>query len=84
MAKKRDFMEITAVGLIIDEKRATLEKTLKSDLVDSFDIEDLDKKDARKDVFVCFANPVDSKYLPQVLADVFGNIGTKKASVDED
>ncbi len=77
-------MEITAVGLIVDEKRAVLEKILKNESVDSFDIEDLDKKDARKDVFVCFANPVESKYIPQVLTEIFGNIGTKKASADEE
>lgn len=75
-------MEITAIGLIVDEKRAALEKSLKNELVESFEIDDLDKKDSRKDVFVCFANPVESKYLNQTLSDLFGSANTKKV-VDE-
>lgn len=76
-------MEITTVVLIVDEKRAVLEKALKNPLVDDHEIEDLDKKDGRKEVVVCFANPVESKYVNGVLSDIFGGIGTKKVSEEE-
>ncbi len=75
-------MDVTAVGVIVDEKRAVLEKALKNSLVDSYEIDDLDKTDSRKDVFVCLANPVDSKYVTGVLSEIFEGMGTKKTGVE--
>ncbi|MCK5140155.1 MAG: hypothetical protein KAQ85_09970 [Thermodesulfovibrionia bacterium] len=75
-------MDVTAVGVIVDEKRAVLEKALKNSLVDSYEIDDLDKTDSRKDVFVCLANPVDSKYVAGVLSEIFEGMGTKKTGVE--
>jgi len=73
-------MEITAIGLLLDERREVLEKALKNDLIDSFEIEELDEKDSRKDVFICFSNPVESKYIHEVISDILGNAKTKKTT----
>ena len=71
-------MEITTLSLIIDEKRSNLENMIKkSDMIDEFDIEDLDDKDGRKDVMISFKEAVDSKFLQDALHSIFGDAKTK-------
>lgn len=71
-------MDITSVNLLVDEKRSVLEKKLKNPEVDEFDIEDLDKKDCRKDVVIIFKDVVDARYVYQKLHDILGECGTKR------
>lgn len=77
-------MEITMLEMIIDEKRTILEKKLKgSNLIEEFEIEDLDKVDRRKTVLLVFKNPVDAHYLNQLLISIFGAT-QKKQLIEED
>ena len=71
-------MDVTSVGLLIDEKRSVLEKKLNNSEVDDFDIEDLDKNDGRKDVMIIFKDSVDARYIYQKLYDILGECGTKR------
>lgn len=73
-------MEITSVGILVDEKRAVLEKKLKHDDIDDFDLEDLDKVDARKDIMIIFKNAIEVRYLPDKLHEILGDCSTKKST----
>jgi len=78
-------MEVTTIGFLIDEKRAVLEKKLKaSSLIDDFDIEDLDKSDVRKDVFVTFKEPINARFLNDTLKKIFGEIKGRAPSDEEE
>lgn len=67
-------MDVTTISLLVDKKRADLEKVLKdSDYIDEFEIEDLDKKDIRKDIFIAFSSPVSLKYVNDLLKDIIGD-----------
>lgn len=77
-------MEITSMTFLIDEKRAALEKKLKaSEKIDDFEIEELDKNDSRKEVTVAFKEPINARFISDVLKSIFGQIGGKKVSVEE-
>lgn len=73
-------MDITSVGILVDEKRSVLETKLKNDDIDEFDIEDLDKVDQRKDVMIIFKNQIDVRYLPDRLHGILGDCATKKST----
>ncbi len=73
-------MDITRVGILVDEKRSVLETKLKNDDIDEFDIEDLDKVDQRKDVMIIFKNQIDVRYLPDRLHGILGDCATKKST----
>lgn len=73
-------MDITSVGILVDEKRSVLETKLKNDDIDEFDIEDLDKVDQRKDVMIIFKNQIDVRYLPDKLHGILGDCATKKST----
>ncbi len=67
-------MDVTTISLLVDKKRDELENALKnSDYVDEFEIEDLDKQDVRKDVFIAFSSPVSLKYVNDLLKDIIGD-----------
>lgn len=77
-------MEITTVGFLANAKRSELEKILKSsDMIDDFDIEELDKIDGRKDVMLVFKTPIDAKYVGSKLNELLGKI-EKKMVINED
>ncbi|MEA3343987.1 MAG: hypothetical protein U9Q92_07550 [archaeon] len=73
-------MDITSVGILVDEKRSVLEAKLKNDDIDDFDIQDLDKADQRKDVMITFKNQIDVRYLPGKLHGILGDCATKKST----
>ncbi len=73
-------MDVTSVGIMVDEKRSVLESKLKNDDIDDFDIEDLDKTDNRKDVMIIFKNQIDVRYLPDKLHELLGDCKTKKST----
>lgn len=73
-------MDITSVGILVDEKRSVLEAKLKNDDIDDFDIQDLDKADQRKDVMIIFKNQIDVRYLPDKLQELLGDCATKKST----
>jgi len=73
-------MDITSVGILVDEKRSVLEAKLKNDDIDDFDIQDLDKIDQRKDVMIIFKNQIDVRYLPSKLHGILGDCATKKST----
>lgn len=73
-------MDITSVGILVDEKRSVLETKLKNDDIDDFDIQDLDKADQRKDVMIIFKNQIDVRYLPDRLHGILGDCATKKST----
>lgn len=77
-------MEITSISFLVDEKRDVLKKKIEgSKLVDDFDIEDLDKVDGRKDVVITFKEPVNARFLPEILKKIFGEVKGKKPIVEE-
>ncbi len=62
---------VTTVSFLINSSRSELENLLKNnEYVDDYEIEDLDDKDIRKDVFVIFKNPIDIRYLSNILQDI--------------
>ncbi len=64
---------ITTLSFLINIPRAELEEKLKNnEYIDEFEIEELDDKDIRKDVFIIFKNPVDIRYLPNVISEILG------------
>lgn len=70
--------------MLIDEKRAILEKKLKtSGLIEDFEIEDLDKADRRKNIMLAFKNPVDAHFLNQLLVSILGQ-NQKKRLIEEE
>lgn len=73
-------MDVTSVGILVDEKRSVLESRLKNDDIDDFDIQDLDKADQRKDVMIIFKNQIDVRYLPDRLHELLGDCATKKST----
>ena len=73
-------MDVTSVGIMVDEKRSVLESKLKNDEIDDFDIEDLDKTDNRKDIMIIFKNQIDVRYLADKLHELLGDCTTKKST----
>ncbi len=73
-------MDVTSVGIMVDEKRSVLESKLKNDDIDDFDIEDLDKTDNRKDVMIIFKNQIDVRYLADKLHEILGDCKTNKST----
>ncbi len=64
-------VQITSISFLINMQREELERKLRdNEYVDEFEIEDLDDKDVRKDVFIIFKNPVDSKYVNDILKEI--------------
>ena len=77
-------MEVTAIGFLASIKRSELERVLKaSDIVDDFDIEDLDKVDGKKDIMLMLKEPIDAKYIGETLSDLLGKL-EKKIVVNDD
>ncbi len=65
-------MRVSMVEVMVDAKRTQLENALKeSGLVEDYEIEDLDDKDIRKSVVVVFKELVDSRFLHNILKDLF-------------
>jgi len=65
-------MRISMVELIVDAKKKDVENALSnSDFVDDYEIEELDDKDIRKSVVLVFKELVDSKFLDDVLREIF-------------
>lgn len=77
-------MEVTSVSFLIDEKKAELEKKIKaSGLIDDYEIEELDKVDGRKDVTISFKEPVNARFLRDILLKIFGEIKGRKPTEEE-
>ena len=61
-------VQITTASFLINMPRAELESLLNNnEYIDDFEIEDLDKKDTRKEVFIVFKNPIALKYFSEVV-----------------
>ncbi|MCK5234663.1 MAG: hypothetical protein KAI51_00055 [Candidatus Aenigmarchaeota archaeon] len=74
-------MEVLSLEIIIDEKHSALDAALKkAENIDSFEIEDLDKTDARKSVVLFFKEPININYINSFLISV---LGEHKAKVIE-
>ena len=74
-------MEVLSLEIIIDEKQSALDAALKkAENIDSFEIEDLDKTDARKSVVLFFKEPININYINSFLISV---LGEHKAKVIE-
>ncbi|NOQ37885.1 hypothetical protein GQ472_03270 [archaeon] len=74
-------MEVLSLEIIIDDKRSALDALLKkAENIDSFEIEDLDKTDARKSVVIFFKEPININYINSFLVSV---LGEHKAKVIE-
>ncbi len=74
-------MEVLSLEIIIDEKHSALDAALKkAENIDSFEIEDLDKTDARKSVVIFFKEPININYINSFLVSV---LGEHKAKVIE-
>lgn len=74
-------MEVLSLEIIIDEKHSALDAALKkAENIDSFEIEDLDKTDARKSVVIFFKEPININYINSFLISV---LGEHKAKVIE-
>ena len=66
-------MEVLSLEIIVDDKKKVLEEKLKgAENIDSFEIEDLDKIDARKSVVIFLKEPVNINYINQLLVSVLG------------
>ncbi|MCK5594101.1 MAG: hypothetical protein KAI18_02555 [Candidatus Aenigmarchaeota archaeon] len=66
-------MEVLSLEIIVDDKKKVLEGKLKgAENIDSFEIEDLDKIDARKSVVIFLKEPVNINYINQLLVSVLG------------
>ncbi len=64
-------IQITSISFLINMQREELEEKLRgNEYIDEFEVEDLDDKDIRKDVFIIFKNPVDSKYVNDILREI--------------
>lgn len=59
---------MTTFSVLINKSRKELEDVLtNNEYVDDFEIEDLDKEDIRKEVFVVLKNPIDLRFVCEVL-----------------
>ncbi|NOQ56173.1 MAG: hypothetical protein GQ477_05210 [Nanohaloarchaea archaeon] len=71
-------MEVLSLEIIVDDKKKVLEEKLKgAENIDSFEIEDLDKIDARKSIVIFLKEPVNINYINQLLVSVLGEHKTK-------
>ena len=61
-------MNVTSLELTADVKKSVLESAIKKmDIIEEYDIEELDKGDGRKDIIIAFKNPVHIKYVSEAL-----------------
>ncbi|NPA38559.1 MAG: hypothetical protein GXN99_02065 [Candidatus Nanohaloarchaeota archaeon] len=61
---------VTTISVLINKPKKELEEMLKnSEYVDDFEIEDLDKEDLRKEVFIVLKNPIDLRFVSKVLSE---------------
>ncbi len=59
---------MTTFSVLVNKSRKELEDLLSNnDYVDDFEIEDLDKEDLRKEVFVVLKNPIDIRFACEIL-----------------
>ena len=66
-------MEVLSLEIIVDDKKKVLEEKLKNaENIDSFEIEDLDKIDARKSIVIFLKEPVNINYINQLLVSILG------------
>lgn len=73
-------MLVTSMGLLVNGERKRFESTLKqSDIIDDFDIVDLDKNDNKKDIMISFKDPVDIRFLAGALESLAG--AAKRVSI---
>ena len=71
-------MEVLSLEIIVDDKKKVLEEKLKgAENIDSFEIENLDKIDARKSIVIFLKEPVNINYINQLLVSVLGEHKTK-------
>ena len=66
-------IQVTTASFLVNMSKVDLENLLNgNEYVDDFEIEELDKEDRRKEVFVVFKNPIDLKYFSNVvLQEIF-------------
>ena len=65
-------MRISMVEIILDARKKEVEDSLKkSELVDDYEIEELDDRDVRKSVVIVFKELVDSRFLDGILKEIF-------------
>lgn len=77
-------MNVTSLEFTADIKKSVLEEAIKKmNIIDEYDIDELDKKDGRKDIILAFKNPIHIKYLASALEPLVKAIPATK-QVDED
>ena len=77
-------MRGSMIEIILDARREDVENALKnSEYVEDYEIEELDKEDVRKSVLIVFRELVDSKYIHNVLKNIFPFEEIKKP-IDEE
>ncbi|MBW6451210.1 MAG: hypothetical protein K0B02_00585 [DPANN group archaeon] len=61
-------MNVTSIEFTANIKKSVLEDVIKKiDIIEEFDIEELDKNDGMKDIIISFSNPINIKYLTEAL-----------------
>ena len=59
---------MTTISVLINKSRKELEEMLSNnEYVDDFEIEELDKEDIRKEVFIVLKNPIDLRFACEIL-----------------
>lgn len=69
------FMEVTSIMFLINAKKDELVKALKNDeRIEEYDMEELDKKDNRKDVMIILKTPINHKYIGEMLSSLVDGV----------
>ncbi len=77
-------MRVSMIEIILDARKEDVENALKnSEYVEDYEIDELDNEDIRKSVLIVFRELVDSKYIHDVLKNIFSFEEIKKI-IDEE
>lgn len=77
-------MYVTTIELVMDIKKDELKAKLSaSSNVEEYDIEELDKKDYRKNVLISFSNPIDLQGIETELKNTLGLIELPRKDVND-
>ncbi len=77
-------MRVSMIEIILDARKEDVENALKnSEYVEDYEIDELDNEDIRKSVLIVFRELVDSRYIHDVLKNIFSFEEIKKI-IDEE